>query len=129
MGHIAHLRKQFYSINTYHYIITLIRRRKNPLSSFWDLHGFLFDQTSIPFTQGCFVQSFVEIVPVVQEKILKFCLCIFVTSLSSLLGKRHGPSFEQLKCLHPKMHCSKFGWNWPSGPGKEDFCLCILAIP
>ena len=31
MGHIAHLRKQFKSINTYDYIITLIRRRKNPL--------------------------------------------------------------------------------------------------
>ena len=29
MGHIAHLRKQFKSINTYDYIITLIKRRKN----------------------------------------------------------------------------------------------------
>ena len=29
MGHIGHLRKQFKSINTYHYIITLIKRRKN----------------------------------------------------------------------------------------------------
>ena len=27
MGHIAHLRKQFKSINTYDYIITLIKRR------------------------------------------------------------------------------------------------------
>ena len=32
MGHIAHLRKQFKSINTYNYIITLINRRKKPLS-------------------------------------------------------------------------------------------------
>ena len=29
MGHIAHLMKQFKSINTYDYIITLIKRRKN----------------------------------------------------------------------------------------------------
>ena len=29
MGHIAHLRKQFKSINTYDYIMTLIKRRKN----------------------------------------------------------------------------------------------------
>ena len=28
MGHIAHLRKQFKSKNTYGYIITLIKRRK-----------------------------------------------------------------------------------------------------
>ena len=33
MGHIAHLRKQFKSINTYGYIITLIKRRKKPLLS------------------------------------------------------------------------------------------------
>ena len=29
MGHIAHLRKQFKPINTYDYIITLIKRKKN----------------------------------------------------------------------------------------------------
>ena len=31
MGHIAHLRKQFISINTYNYIITLIKKRKKTL--------------------------------------------------------------------------------------------------
>ena len=31
MGNIAHLRKQFKLINTYDYIITLIKRRKNTL--------------------------------------------------------------------------------------------------
>ena len=31
MGHIVHLRKQFKSINTYDYIITLIKRRKKTL--------------------------------------------------------------------------------------------------
>ena len=34
MGHIAHLRKQFKSINTYDYIMMLIKRRKNPLLTF-----------------------------------------------------------------------------------------------
>ena len=33
MGHIAHLRKQFKSINTYDYIITTIKRRKKTLLS------------------------------------------------------------------------------------------------
>ena len=78
-GHIAHQRKQFKSITTYDYIITLIRRKK-PLSSFWELYGSLFEQTLIPFSQGCFVQSLVETVPVALEKIFKFCQCIFVTS-------------------------------------------------
>ena len=31
MGHIAHLRKQFKSLNKYDYIITLIKRRKKKL--------------------------------------------------------------------------------------------------
>ena len=111
MGHIAHLRKQFKSINTYDYIITLIKRRKKPIINFiriyfffiWRnlnlLHpkmlcaeigwnwlsgsgedffnfvnvisrfrnylpferaGFSFEQTYIPFTQGCFVPSLVQ---------------------------------------------------------------------
>ena len=33
VGHIAHLRKPFKSINTYDNIIMLIKRRKNPLLS------------------------------------------------------------------------------------------------
>ena len=34
MGHIAHLRKQFKSMNTYDYIITLIKRRKKNIIDF-----------------------------------------------------------------------------------------------
>ena len=68
MGHIAHLRKQFKSINTYGYIITLNKRRKNPSLSLWELNGSSFEQTWIPFTQGCFVPSLVEIGPVVLKK-------------------------------------------------------------
>ena len=33
-------------------------------------------------------------------------------------------------CLHPKMHCAMFGWNWSSGSGEEFFfkvCQCISA--
>ena len=120
MGHIAHLRKQFKSINT-DYIITLIKTRKKPLLlSLWELNcsslnkieshspkevlcqvwlklaqwfwrrrffnfvneffafsllspfgkgqGPSFEQTWIPFTQGCFVPSLVEIGSVVLEK-------------------------------------------------------------
>ena len=40
-----------------------------------------FEQTWIPFNQGCFVPSFVEIGPVVLEnKIFKICHCIFAFS-------------------------------------------------
>ena len=68
MGHIAHLRKQLKSINTYDYIITLIKRRKKPLLSLWELNGSSFEQNWIPFTKGCFVLSLFQIDPVVLEK-------------------------------------------------------------
>ena len=41
MGHIAHLRKQFQSINTYDYIITLIKRRKNNIIHFMRIYWFI----------------------------------------------------------------------------------------
>ena len=59
MGHIAHLRKQFKSINTYDYIITLIKRRIKTLLTLWEFIGSSFEQIWIPFTQGCFVPSLV----------------------------------------------------------------------
>ena len=40
MGHIAHLRKQFKSINTYDYIITLINRRKKNIINFIRIYFF-----------------------------------------------------------------------------------------
>ena len=55
-----------------------------------------FEQTWIPFIQGCFVPSLVEIGSVVLEKkIFEFCKCIFTISLLSPLGEGWGPSFEQ----------------------------------
>ena len=44
MGHIAHLRKQFKSINTYNYIITLIKRRKKPVIILMRIKWFFFEQ-------------------------------------------------------------------------------------
>ena len=36
--------------------------------------------------------------------------------------KRVGPFiWTNLNPLHPRMHCVKFVWNWPSGSGEEDF--------
>ena len=70
MGHIAHLRKQFKSINTYDYIKMLIKRRKKTIN-FMRIYWFFI--------------------------------------------------WTNLNPLHPRMLCAKFGWNWPSGSGEEDF--------
>ena len=32
-------------------------------------------------------------------------------------------SSSKLNPVHPRIHCVKFGWNWPSCSGKENLCL------
>ena len=100
MSQIAHLRKMFKSINTYDYIITLINRRKNPLSSFWKLNC-------------SFVPILAEIGPVVLEKISKFYQCIFWYFIIISPWKRAGLFvLKNLNPLYPttgeKKHISVF---------------------
>ena len=62
----------------------------------WKRAGSFIWTTWIPFTQGCFVPSLVEIGSVVLEKkIFEFCQCIFTISLLPPLGEGWGPSFKQ----------------------------------
>ena len=43
--------------------------------------------------------------------------------------KRTAPfNWTNLNPLHPRMHCAKFGWNWPSGSGKEDFFFYFVNV-
>ena len=42
-------------------------------------------------------------------------------------SKRAGPfNWTNLNPLHPRMHCAKFGWNWPSGSGEEYFLISSM---
>ena len=51
-------------------------------------------------------------------KILSMYFCYFVTIFQ---WKMVWPFiWTNLHSLHPRMLCAKFGWKWPSGPGKED---------
>ena len=54
-----------------------------------------FEQTWIPFTQGCFVPSLVEIGQSFWRRRLSRFVNVFL--LLSLFGKRCGPSFEQFR--------------------------------
>mgnify|MGYP003691611305 CR=1 FL=1 len=41
--------------------------------------------------------------------------------------KRAGPFiWTNLNPLHPRMLCAKYGWNWPSGSGEEDFLILSM---
>ena len=59
----------------------VVLERKKPIISFLRIKWSLFVKPCVPFTWGCFVPSYVEIVPVVPEKkILKFHQCTFAIS-------------------------------------------------
>ena len=74
MDHIAHLRKQFKSINTYDYISwRWLRENKNIFN--W-IYWFFIWRNLNPLHPRCIVPSLVEIGPAVLEKIFKFRQCI-----------------------------------------------------
>ena len=64
---------------------------ENKEKSLWGFIGSSFEETWIPFTQGCFVPRLVEIGPVVLEKILKFRKCIFAICVIISPWKTAGP--------------------------------------
>ena len=104
MGHIAHLRKQFKSLNKYDYIITLIQGIKKKLYENLLVLHLNIEHTWIPFTQGCFVPKLVEIGPVVLEKkISKFRKCVFSLfhNYLALFSKTTGPISTKLGTKRP----------------------------
>ena len=119
--------KQFQSMNTfaqsYDCIITLITRKiyynlllENCLILFWKTKN--KNKTRIPFTQGCFVPSFVIIVPAILErKILTkninvFRYFVIISPVQRLLSF----ILIYLNSLPSRMLCVKF--DWPSGSGE-----------
>ena len=56
----------------------------------------------------------IEIGSVVMEKMIFKFVNVFLQFLNYL-------PLEKGETLHPRMFCAKFGWNWPSGSGEEDF--------
>ena len=61
MGHIAHLRKQFKSINTYNYIITLIKRRKKHYLLYENLMVFQLNKLESPSSKDALCQVWLKL--------------------------------------------------------------------
>ena len=68
MGHITHLRKQFKSINTYDYIIRLIKRRKENIINFMRIYWFFIYRNLNPLHPRILCAKFGKIGSVVLEK-------------------------------------------------------------
>ena len=78
-------------------------------------------KTWIPFTQGCFVPSLVEIGSVVlKKKIFKFVNVFSLFRNYLPFGEEMTLHLNILDSPWPKEAlCAKFGWKWPSGSGEE----------
>jgi hypothetical protein len=73
------------------------------LSPLWRGPGPLFEQFTIPFTQGWFMPSLIVIgLLVLEKKIFKNFQCIFTLLWLSPLGEGQSPSFEQFRIPSPK---------------------------
>ena len=116
MGHIAHLRKQIKSKNSYDYHNADYEKKKSIF--FFMRSEWFFIWTNL---NPIHPRSLVEIGPVVLEKkIFKnasmyFCYFIIISPwkmTQPLIWTNFGP-------LHPRMLCAKFGWNWSSVSWEE----------
>ena len=89
--------------------------------------GSSFEQTSIPIIQQCFVQSLIEIGPVVLgKKILKFRQYIFSFVIISPSKRVWTFIGTKLNSHHQRMLCAKFGRNKLGGSGEEDFSISSM---
>ena len=87
----------------------------------------LYLKQYVPFTQWCFVPSFVEIGPVVLKKNFIYLVIVFPLFLINSPWKRMGTFVcTNLNPLHPRMFCTKFGWNWPLGFGKKEYSISSM---
>ena len=93
--------------------------------SLWKRVGPVIWQTWIFITQGFFVPISVEIGSVVLEnKISKFCQCIFTFSYLSSLEK--GKALHLNKPDSPSPKSAKFCWNPLCGFWEEDFSISSM---
>ena len=121
MGHIAHLRKQFEWINTYDYMITLIKRRKKPLQSWWELNGSSLNKIKSHSPKDALCQVWLKLAQWFWRRRFLNFVNVFLLFRNYLpLEKGWALLMNKLDSFHPRMLCAKFGWNWLSGSG-EDF--------
>ena len=125
MGHIAHLRKQLNSINTYDYH-NVNWEKKNPII-YENWMVLQLNTLESPLQKDALCQIWLKLALWFWRKrflisSMYFCYLIIISP-----WKRVGPTiWTNLNPLYPRMLCAKFGWNWLSGSGEEDFLISSM---
>ena len=121
MGHIAHLRKQFKSINTYDYIITLIKRRRKNDVLYENLLVLHLNKLESPSSKDALCQVWLKLAQWFWRRRFLNLVNVFSLFRNYLPLEKDGAFiWRNLNPLHPRMLCAKFGWIWPIGSGEED---------
>ena len=124
MGHIAHLRKQFKSLNKYDFIITLIQRIKK--NSYKNLLFFIWTNLN-PLPP---LHALCKIWLILAQWFLRRTFLNFINIFYYFVIIFAGPIIcRNLNHLHSRMFWGKFGWYWPSGLGEENFLKFCQSIP
>ena len=86
-----------------------------------------FEQTWVLITQGCIVQIWLKSTSGSEgEDFLISSMYFRYFVIISPLKRAGSFIWINLKPLHPKVHCAKFGWNWHSGFGLEDLFISSM---
>ena len=131
MGHIAHLRTQFKSINifaqSYDFTKMLIWKRKlhHLIFDYWKVLKLISKNPHPHNPRGVYVPSLVEIDQIdLDKKILYLLFCNYLPLEKVMVLHLYKLEFpSQLKML-----CAKFGWNWPDGSGEAVRCLNFVNV-
>ena len=113
MDHIAHKRKQFKSINTNDYIITLIKGRKENIINFMRIYWFFIwrNFNSLHPWMLCAKISLKLPCCYGEEDFLISSMYFRYFVIISPWKSVGSFIWTNLNPLHPRMLCAKFGWN------------------
>ena len=92
----------------------------------WKRAGPSFEKNWIPFNLRCFVPSLVEIDSVLfwRRGFFFNFVNVFLQFHDNLTLEKGGPFiWRKLNPVYRNVLCAKFGWNWLSCSGEEDFFL------
>ena len=104
MDHIAHLRKQFKSINTYDYIITWIKRRKkHPFLPYENLLVLHLNKLESPSSKDALCKVWLKLAQqFLRRRFLKVVMYFHYFAIISLLGKGMALYLYKLESPSPK---------------------------
>ena len=98
------------------------RRKKTKLLSLWELNGSSLNKLESHSPKDALCQDWLKLVQWFWRRFLNF-VNVFSLFHNYLPLEKGGAN---LNPLHPRMHCDKFGWNWLSGSGEEDFLILSM---